>query len=353
MKKYFILFCFILLSVGAQAQAKNRSICERDGFACLADLFPDDVVYSKVRFKTVRLDLSNAHRNTNGNYVSVVLKNLTTGDTGWFCNRIQTLAKSVGQQIRDNSSSDEDITSIGKLVQGSNSLYEYTFSSEMEVYLIDGNVDKSMVWIKKTPEKPEGILSCPDNNHPHAIDLGMSSGKKWACCNVGASSPEDYGGYYSWGATAESDYYDWSTYKHCEGSERTCHNIGINISGTQYDVARIKWGDHWCMPSVKDMEELKAICSFTEKIFNGVKGLWLKSNITGYCIFLPYTGVKGLNGTIWVGSGSIVWSSNVDIQRAYQSKAYALGISSKGLLISNDSYRLGGFPVRAVYSLSR
>ena len=32
-----------------------------------------------------------------------------------------------------------------------------------------------------------GFLSCPDDNHPHAIDLGLPSGTKWACCNVGAS----------------------------------------------------------------------------------------------------------------------------------------------------------------------
>ena len=32
--------------------------------------------------------------------------------------------------------------------------------------------------------------SCPDFNHPHGIDLGLPSGTKWACCNVGASLPE-------------------------------------------------------------------------------------------------------------------------------------------------------------------
>ena len=40
---------------------------------------------------------------------------------------------------------------------------------------------------------------CPNHNHPHMIDLGLPSGTKWACCNVGAKSPEDYGGYYAWG----------------------------------------------------------------------------------------------------------------------------------------------------------
>ncbi len=52
----------------------------------------------------------------------------------------------------------------------------------------------------KTPI-PESLTtahsSCPDGNHPHAIDLGLPSGTKWACCNVGASAPEAYGGYYA------------------------------------------------------------------------------------------------------------------------------------------------------------
>ena len=42
-------------------------------------------------------------------------------------------------------------------------------------------------------------LSCPDDDHPHLIDLGLPSGMKWACCNVGTLTPEGYGGYYAWG----------------------------------------------------------------------------------------------------------------------------------------------------------
>ena len=44
-------------------------------------------------------------------------------------------------------------------------------------------------------------LNCPDTNHPHLIDLGLPSGTKWACCNVDASKPEEYGGYYACGET--------------------------------------------------------------------------------------------------------------------------------------------------------
>lgn len=44
----------------------------------------------------------------------------------------------------------------------------------------------------------KGRNLCPDENHPHAIDLGLPSGTKWCCCNLGASRPEDCGGYYTW-----------------------------------------------------------------------------------------------------------------------------------------------------------
>ena len=36
----------------------------------------------------------------------------------------------------------------------------------------------------------QSFLTCPDNNHPHMIDLGLPSGTKWACCNVDTEYPE-------------------------------------------------------------------------------------------------------------------------------------------------------------------
>lgn len=42
-------------------------------------------------------------------------------------------------------------------------------------------------------------LSCPDENHPHWIDLGLPSGTQWRCCNEGAYRPYEYGGYYEFG----------------------------------------------------------------------------------------------------------------------------------------------------------
>lgn len=70
--------------------------------------------------------------------------------------------------------------------------------------------------------------SCPDGKHPHAIDLGLPSGTKWACCNVGATTPEGYGGYYAWGEKKMKSVYNEVTYKYCSGTD-------TNGDGWYYD----------------------------------------------------------------------------------------------------------------------
>lgn len=46
----------------------------------------------------------------------------------------------------------------------------------------------SMFWI--------GAKAQQHNGHEY-VDLGLPSGVKWATCNVGASSPEQYGDYFA------------------------------------------------------------------------------------------------------------------------------------------------------------
>lgn len=128
--------------------------------------------------------------------------------------------------------------------------------------------------------------SCPDNNHPHAIDLGLPSGTKWACCNVGANTPEGYGDYFAWGETEKKEKYDWTTYIHCDGSMETCHDLGSDIAGTEYDVAHVQWGGTWVMPLQDQIKELINICSCTWTKRNSVGGV-LFTGPSGEAIFLP------------------------------------------------------------------
>ena len=131
---------------------------------------------------------------------------------------------------------------------------------------------------------------CPDGNHPHMIDLGLPSGTKWACCNVGATRPEKYGCFYAWGETEEKDYYDRNNYTHCDGSEYS--NLGSDIAGTKYDVAHVKWGGNWQMPSLDQFQELLDHCESEWTYINRAGGRKFTSKINGNTIFLPAGGTR-------------------------------------------------------------
>lgn len=122
-----------------------------------------------------------------------------------------------------------------------------------------------------------------------AIDLGLPSGTKWAPFNVDATKPEEYGGYYAWGETETKEWYSWSTYEHCDGTKETCHDIGENISGTKYDVAHVKWGHGWHMPTLDQIDELVDHCTMEWTSVNGVNGAMI-TGPNGNKIFLPAAG---------------------------------------------------------------
>ena len=167
--------------------------------------------------------------------------------------------------------------------------------------------------------------SCPDDNHPHMIDLGLPSGAKWACCNVGADKPEDCGGYYAWGETEEKFNYSPASYKYAyevEDSNAYHHwdkkyyeftEIGEDIACTQYDVANVTWGEEWQMPNLLRYEELGKNCSFEWGTINGIKG-GLFTGPNGNSIFLPAAGYRyssnGIAMVTSVNSMGYYWTAN-------------------------------------------
>ena len=148
-----------------------------------------------------------------------------------------------------------------------------------------------------------GLLTCPDSHHPHAIDLGLPSGNRWSCCNVGASSPEEYGGHYAWGETWEKEDYSSETY--------TYYNqyIGDDISGTMYDAAYVCMGTPFCMPTLLEQKELIDNCLIEWTTLNDTNGLLLTGS-NGGTIFLPAAG--DWNGKTYESEGiyGSYWSSN-------------------------------------------
>ena len=182
------------------------------------------------------------------------------------------------------------------------------------IITIKDNLTKEVAEIEVTVSgSPQSYLTCPDDHHPHLIDLGLPSGTKWACCNVdddaSKQTPTNYGSYYAWGETEEKDYYDWSTYTHCDGLSGTCHDLGSDIAGTQYDVAHVKWGGSWVMPTHDQLMELLDNCTYEWTTVNGVRGGKFTSKTNGGSIFLPAAGYRWNGGLYYAGSYGFYWSS--------------------------------------------
>ena len=193
--------------------------------------------------------------------------------------------------------------------------------------------------------------TCPDGNHPHMIDLGLPSGTKWACCNVGASTPEGYGNYYAWGETQPKSVYSWDTYQYgsynYDGDYSHLVNIGSDIAGTQYDAATANWGAPWRMPSWTQIKELLDNCTSVWTTQNGVNGTKFVGP-NGGTIFLPPAGFRW-NGVLDdAGSNGYYWSSThyesypLNAYFLYFIFAYANWSSSSRILNNGLSVR----PVR-------
>lgn len=140
------------------------------------------------------------------------------------------------------------------------------------------------------------------------VDLGLSV--KWASHNVGATKPEEYGDYYAWGETEEKEKYTVWNYKFYNMMTGEMTDLGEEISGTKYDVAKIKWGDGWRMPTTDEMLELTEECEWTDTICGGVKGKKV-TGVNGNSIFLPAAGMgapgsdtfkPGEFGLYWLGT---------------------------------------------------
>ena len=139
------------------------------------------------------------------------------------------------------------------------------------------------------------------------VDLGLSV--NWAGWNVGASSPEQYGGYYAWGETEEKSAYYEETYKYYDSKTGRYINIGSNISGTQYDVARQKWGGSWRMPTNAEIDELLK-CTWTWCQYKGVWGQKV-TGPNGNSIFLPAAGYRYGTSRDYDGSNGAYLSASL------------------------------------------
>ena len=190
------------------------------------------------------------------------------------------------------------------------------------------------------------------------VDLGLPSGLKWATCNIGATTPEGYGDYYAWGETETKSTYDWSTYKWCNGSKTTmtkyCTDSDYGYNGftdnkttleLSDDVAHVKWGGSWRLPTKAEFKELEENCTWTWTTQNGVKGYKVTGKTNGNSIFLPAAGCRGSSSLSGAGSVGVYWSSSLN--ESYSYSAWYLYFNSDDVY-ANGYYHCSGQSVRAV-----
>lgn len=205
------------------------------------------------------------------------------------------------------------------------------------------------------------------NGHAY-VDLGLPSGTKWATMNVGASKPEDFGDYYAWGETTTKtsytkDNYTWKGLTTDEFVSRGVVNV-VNpssyypdyILSASYDVATVKWGSVWRMPTSSEINELESYTTITKKTQNGVPGFLFTSIRNKNSIFLPAAGYWDEPGfyltSSYYGDIGYYWSSELnDLNKRdeYSSVIFIADNHIKNILYTGG-YRHEGFSIRPVTS---
>ena len=178
-----------------------------------------------------------------------------------------------------------------------------------------------------------------------AVDLGLPSGTLWASWNVGATKPEEYGGYYAWGETLEKETYTQDNYKYYDHTKKEYINIGDDIFGTEYDVAHVMWGDGWHMPTEEQIQELSDKCTWTWITYNDYVYGYKVTGPNGNSIFLPAPGTRSGTSLSGAGSHGGYWSSTISVSNS--SYASVLGLDSGNHYVGR-SYRYYGRSVRPV-----
>lgn len=150
----------------------------------------------------------------------------------------------------------------------------------------------------------------------NAVDLGLSC--LWANFNVGATDSTECGDYYAWAEIEGKSNYTSGNYTHYGDSFD-------DIKRSANDVARMKWGGKWRMPTVQEIQDLFDNCEWQ---WTGL-GYKVKSKINGNSIFLPANGYMNGNTLSNSGSSGCYWSSeNDNRESAENKKAYSLRFSN-------------------------
>ena len=223
---------------------------------------------------------------------------------GSFTSNLENLTENTTYYVRAYATITEGIT---------------TYGNEVSFTTLDSNYE----------EVETGEI----NGHAY-VDLGLSV--KWATCNVGANSPEEYGQYFAWGETNPKTEFT-------EENSLTNKKHMEDFSGDeQDDAAAANWGGGWRMATSDEYTELINDCTWILVENEGYK----VTGPNGNSIFIPTSGFY--NGSSLDNSGTYSWSSTPcnEYDNDVQSKAFC--IYADFIFVSNLADRYVGATVRPV-----
>ena len=192
-----------------------------------------------------------------------------------------------GKTVRfkaSNSYSDDEFTvTVSDIMPGQKYYYKAYYINQMFIYYGEVKEFRTDEW-----------------KGPVAVDLGLSV--KWADMNVDAYRPWERGNLYSWGEIEPKESYNSSYYRfYHEGTMKLTKYCNDKIYGYEEytdtltvlepedDVAHVKWGGDWRIPSKDEFLELMDTtnCSWTYTSMYGMTGYMVQSKKNGNSIFMP------------------------------------------------------------------
>lgn len=201
-------------------------------------------------------------------------------------------------------------------------------------------------------DEPNEIIEPPvfnlqKSSAVEAVDLGLSV--LWSNCNMGASSPREFGGYFAWADPTGALWSAEGIGHNDKGYTWNTSNYGGNTPSGSYaggslDIATTHWGSGWHVPSYAEMTELVDQCEWT--LLQQGSSIWVEvTGPNGNSIDLPIAGMYGdaennenirfLYGPIHTNTAGFYWTSSTCWKQVGSSRGYSVnpGVETAWALI--------------------